>query len=40
MEAKQLFLWNLKGASDPDTKKKIIGKFFIKTFEKKAQKKC
>ena len=38
IKAKQLFLRNLKGVSDPEKKRKIIGKLFIKIFEKEAKK--
>ena len=38
VKAKQLFLKNLKGVSDPEKKRKIIGKLFIKIFEKEAKK--
>ena len=36
VKAKQLFLHNLKGISDPEKKRKIIGKLFINIFEKEA----
>ena len=36
IKAKQLFLQNLKGISDPEKKRKIIGKLFINIFEKEA----
>ena len=38
VKAKQLFLKNLKGISDPEKKRKIIGKLFINIFEKEATK--
>jgi GMP synthase (glutamine-hydrolysing) len=38
IDAKDLFLNNLKGVSDPEQKRKIIGKNFIKVFEKEARK--
>ena len=38
IKAKQLFLKNLKGVSDPEKKRKIIGKLFIRIFEKEAKK--
>ncbi len=38
VKGKQLFLKNLKGVSDPERKRKIIGKLFIKIFEKEAKK--
>ena len=38
IKAKQLFLNNLKGVSDPEAKRKIIGKLFIDIFEKEARK--
>ncbi len=38
VKGKQLFLKNLKGVSDPEKKRKIIGKLFIRIFEKEAKK--
>ena len=38
VNAKKLYLKNLKNISDPEKKRKIIGKLFIKTFEKEAKK--
>ena len=38
VKAKQLFLKNLKGISDPEKKRKIIGSLFINIFEKEAKK--
>ena len=38
VKAKQLFLKSLKGISDPERKRKIIGKLFINIFEKEAKK--
>ncbi len=38
IKAKQLFLQNLKGVSEPEKKRKIIGRLFIKIFEKEAKK--
>lgn len=38
VDAKQEFLDNLKGVSDPETKRKIIGETFIKVFEREASK--
>ena len=38
MKAKNLFLQNLKGVSDPEKKRKIIGKLFINVFEREAKK--
>ena len=38
VKAKNLFLQNLKGVSDPEKKRKIIGKLFINVFEKEAKK--
>ena len=38
VKAKQQFLKNLKGIRDPEKKRKIIGKLFIKIFEKEAKK--
>ena len=38
VNAEKLFLSNLKGISDPEMKRKIIGKLFIKIFEKYAKK--
>lgn len=35
IDAKELFLDNLKGHSEPETKRKIIGKTFIEVFEEK-----
>ncbi len=37
VEAKNFFLKKLKGISDPEKKRKIIGKNFIKIFEKEAK---
>ena len=37
IKARQLFLKNLKGISDPEKKRKIIGKLFINIFEKEAK---
>ena len=34
VNAKKLFLKELKGVTDPEKKRKIIGKLFIRTFEK------
>lgn len=36
-DASDLFLGELKGVSDPETKRKIIGRLFIETFEKCAK---
>ncbi len=38
VDASKLFLRRLKGVSDPEKKRKIIGKTFIDVFEKEAQK--
>jgi len=38
VNASGLFLRELKGVSDPERKRKIIGKLFIKIFEKEAEK--
>lgn len=38
INAKKVFLDNLKRISDPEKKRKIIGKIFIKVFEKEAKK--
>ena len=38
VKAKQLFLQNLIGVVDPEKKRKIIGRLFIKIFEKEAKK--
>jgi GMP synthase (glutamine-hydrolysing) len=38
VEAKSLFLERLKGITDPEQKRKIIGNTFIELFEKEAQK--
>ena len=38
VNAKQIFLNKLKGVSNPETKRKIIGREFIKVFEKEAKK--
>ena len=38
VDAKNLFLEKLKGVSDPETKRKIIGEEFIRVFEKEAKK--
>ena len=38
VNAKNLFLQNLKGVSDPEKKRKIIGKLFINVFEREAKK--
>ena len=37
-EASELFLGNLKGVSDPEQKRKIIGSAFIDVFDKESQK--
>ncbi len=37
-DARELFLSKLKGVSDPERKRKIIGEEFIKVFEKEAKK--
>ena len=37
-DARELFLSRLKGVSDPEKKRKIIGEEFIKVFEKEAKK--
>ncbi|MEA1940014.1 MAG: glutamine-hydrolyzing GMP synthase [Candidatus Caldatribacteriota bacterium] len=37
IDASKQFLDNLKGVTDPEQKRKIIGKEFIKVFEKKAE---
>lgn len=36
VDAKQLFYDNLKGVSEPETKRKIIGKIFIDVFDREA----
>ncbi len=38
IDASQIFLKRLKGVADPEKKRKIIGKTFIKIFEKEAKK--
>ena len=38
INASKIFLKNLKGISNPETKRKIIGKLFIKIFEKESRK--
>ncbi len=38
VDASELFLSNLKGVSDPEQKRKIIGKTFIEVFDKEAAK--
>src|SRR3989339_711 len=38
VDAHQEFIHNLKGVVDPETKRKIIGKTFIKVFEREAKK--
>ncbi|MFH1878663.1 MAG: glutamine-hydrolyzing GMP synthase [Candidatus Omnitrophota bacterium] len=38
VDAEDLFLRELKGVTDPEQKRKIIGKFFIRVFEKSAKK--
>jgi len=38
VEAAPLFLGELKGVSDPETKRKTIGRLFIETFEREAAK--
>lgn len=38
IDAKELFLSKLKGVSDPERKRKIIGKTFIEVFDKEAAK--
>lgn len=38
VDASELFLGKLKGVSNPETKRKIIGKTFIDVFEKEAKK--
>jgi GMP synthase (glutamine-hydrolysing) len=38
VEASKLFLSELDGVSDPETKRKIIGRLFIETFEDEAKK--
>ena len=38
VKAKRLFLKNLKGVTNPEKKRKIIGKTFIRVFEKEAKK--
>ena len=37
IDAKKIFLDNLKGVVDPETKRKIIGKTFIDVFKKEAE---
>ena len=38
VDASRLFLRELEGQSDPETKRKIIGRLFIETFEEEARK--
>ncbi len=38
VDAKELFLGELEGVSDPEQKRKIIGRLFIETFEAEAKK--
>jgi GMP synthase (glutamine-hydrolysing) len=38
VDARKLFLKNLKGISDPEKKRKVIGHTFIRVFEKEARK--
>ena len=38
MDASEKFLGELEGVSDPETKRKIIGRLFIETFEDEARK--
>ncbi|MEM9840002.1 MAG: glutamine-hydrolyzing GMP synthase [Pseudomonadota bacterium] len=38
VEAEEMFLSELKGVSDPETKRKIIGRLFVEIFEKEAGK--
>ena len=38
INAEKIFLQNLKGITDPEQKRKIIGETFIRVFEKEAQK--
>ena len=38
LDASKLFLNKLKNVTDPELKRKIIGKLFIKLFESKAKK--
>jgi GMP synthase (glutamine-hydrolysing) len=38
VEAADVFLGELEGVSDPEQKRKIIGRLFVETFEKEAQK--
>ncbi|WP_033790614.1 glutamine-hydrolyzing GMP synthase [Helicobacter pylori] len=38
IDAKEIFLSKLKGVSEPELKRKIIGETFIETFEKEAKK--
>ena len=38
VDASELFLWRLKGVTDPEQKRKIIGKTFIDVFEEEARK--
>ena len=38
IDASKLFIKNLKGVSNPEKKRKIIGNLFIKVFEKEAKK--
>ena len=38
IDASKLFIKNLKGISDPEKKRKIIGNLFIKVFEKESKK--
>jgi GMP synthase (glutamine-hydrolysing) len=38
IDAKEIFLTELKGVSDPEQKRKIIGRLFIECFEKEAKK--
>ena len=37
-DAKELFLWRLKGVTDPEKTRKIIGETFIEVFEKESKK--
>lgn len=38
VDASEVFLKSLKGVTNPETKRKIIGKLFIRVFEKEAEK--
>src|SRR5690606_12727442 len=38
VDASKVFLRELEGQSDPETKRKIIGRLFIETFEEEARK--